>query len=238
MAVDVQSHIVVGEHRSRGDLPVIFSWNGHILGYVSLADRFALSGLAALARSSSFPFVPMTLSKPANTPRTIISFCCSPHRYAAPRHLERPLRPASGFRIGFALLKVESVVRRVERYHNLKASADHRLASCAAMQGFQPLCFAPMVFRTAPSCTCTTLCLCRHQLLLLFRSRFDPAGFPFAKFYFTPQSYGIPRNSKGRFALRVLRRFASLQRRNHPCFCGNPLTMPFCGSVKFKILSK
>ena len=139
VAVDVQSHIVVGEHRSRGDLPVIFSWNGHILGYVSLADRFALSGLAALARSSSFPFVPMTLSKPANTPRTIISFCCSPHRYAAPRHLERPLRPASGFRIGFALLKVESVVRRVERYHNLKASADHRLASCAAMQGFQPL---------------------------------------------------------------------------------------------------
>ena len=111
---------------SRSDLPVIFSWNGHILGYVSLAVRFALSGLAALARSSSVPFVPMTRSTPANTPRTIISFCCSPHRYAAPRHLERPLRPASGFRIGFALLKVESVVRRVERIHSLKASADHR----------------------------------------------------------------------------------------------------------------
>lgn len=41
VAVAVQSHIVVGEHRSRGDLLVIFSWNGHILDYVSLADRFA-----------------------------------------------------------------------------------------------------------------------------------------------------------------------------------------------------
>ena len=50
-------------------------------------------------------------------------------------------------------------------------------ASCAAMHGFQPLCFAPMVFRTATSCTCATLCLCRHHLLSSFASRFDPAGF-------------------------------------------------------------
>ena len=139
VAVAVQSHIVVGEHCSRGDLAIFFSWNGHIIVCVFLADRFALSGLAVLARSSSIPFVPTTLSKPANTPRTIISFCCSPHRCAASHHWERPLRPASGFRIGFALLKVESVVRRVERYHNLKASADNRFSSCAAMQGFQPL---------------------------------------------------------------------------------------------------
>ena len=55
VAVDVQSHIVVGEHRSRGDLPVIFSWNGHIPGYVFLADRFALSVVAVLSRSSFAP---------------------------------------------------------------------------------------------------------------------------------------------------------------------------------------
>ena len=41
VAVAVQSNIVVGEHRSRGDLPVIFSWNGHIIVCVLLADRFA-----------------------------------------------------------------------------------------------------------------------------------------------------------------------------------------------------
>ena len=59
----------------------------------------------------------------------------------------------------------------------LKASAVHRFASCAAMQGFQPLCFAPMVFWTAPSYTCTTLCLLSASPFVLFRSRFDPAGF-------------------------------------------------------------
>lgn len=42
---------------------------------------------------------------------------------------------------------------------------------------FNRFFIASMVFRTAPSCTCTTLRLCRHHLLLLFRSRFDPAGF-------------------------------------------------------------
>ena len=42
---------------------------------------------------------------------------------------------------------------------------------------FNRFFIASMVFRTAPSGTCATLCLCRHHLLLLFRSRFDPAGF-------------------------------------------------------------
>ena len=219
---------------SRGDLPIFFSWNGHIIVCVFLADRFALSFVAVLTRSSC-PFVPMMQSTlPNNSDNHLFLLFSAPLRSVAPFGTTSP----SCKRLPHRLCVAKSGERSAERYHNLKASADHRFASCAAMQGFQPLCFAPMVFRTAPSCTCTTLCLCRHQLLLLFRSRFDPAGFPFAKFYFTPQSYGIPRNSKGRFALRVPRRFVTLQRRNHPCFCGNPLTMPFCGSVKFKILSK
>ena len=60
----------------------------------------------------------------------------------------------------------------------LKASAVHRFEPpVPRCRDFNRFCFAPMVFRTAPSCTCISLCLCRHHLLLLFRSRFDPAGF-------------------------------------------------------------
>ena len=46
--------------RSRGFVveaicPIGFSWNGHIPCYVSLADRFALSVVAVLSRSSFAP---------------------------------------------------------------------------------------------------------------------------------------------------------------------------------------
>ena len=136
VAVAVQSHIVVGEHRSRGDLPVIFSWNGHILDYVSHAVRLVLSGLAALSRSSSVPFVPMTQSTlPNNSDNHLFLLFSAPLRSVAPFGTTSP----SCKRLPHRLCVAKSGERSAERYHNLKASADHRLASCAAMQGFQPL---------------------------------------------------------------------------------------------------
>ena len=123
----------------------------------------------------------MTLSTPANTPRTSILLLPQPRQSVAPLGTTSPSCKRFPHRLCVAV-KFGVCVCECGKVTALKASADHRLASCAAMQGFQPLCFAPMVFRTAPSCTCTTLCLCRHHLLLLFRSRFDPAGFHLLNF--------------------------------------------------------
>ena len=58
-----------------------------------------------------------------------------------------PLRSAAPFgttspsckRLPHRLCVAKSGERSAERYHNLKASADHRFSSCAAMQGFLPL---------------------------------------------------------------------------------------------------
>ena len=105
-----------------------------------------------------------------------VSLTAAPRRSVAPLGTSSPSCKRLPHRLCVAV-KFGVCVCECGKVTALKASADHRFASCAAMQGFQPLCFAPMVFRTAPSCTCTTLCLCRHHLLLLFRSRFDPAGF-------------------------------------------------------------
>ena len=41
VAVAVQSHIVAAEALQSRRFAYRFSWNGHILNYVSLADRFA-----------------------------------------------------------------------------------------------------------------------------------------------------------------------------------------------------
>ena len=110
----------------------------------------------------------------SNTPRTSILLLPQSRRSVAPLGTTAQSCKRLPHRLCVA---VKFGVCECGKVTALKASADHRFASCAAMQGFQPLCFAPMVFRTAPSCTCTTLCLCRHHLLSSFASRFDPAGF-------------------------------------------------------------
>ena len=55
VAVAVQSLIIVGVASQSRRFAYRFSWNGHILGYVSIADRFALSEVAVLSRSSFAP---------------------------------------------------------------------------------------------------------------------------------------------------------------------------------------
>ena len=110
-----------------------------------------------------------------------VSLTAAPRRSVAPLGTSSPSCKRLPHRLCVAV-KFGVCVCECGKVTALKASAVHRFASCAAKQGFQPLCFATMVFRTAPSGTCTTLCLCRHHLLLLFRSRFDPAGFHMLNF--------------------------------------------------------
>ena len=117
--------------RSRGFVveaicPIGFSWNGHILGYVFLADRLALSGLAALARSSSVPFVPMTLSTPANTPRTSILLLPQPRQSVAPLGTTSPSCKRFPHRLCVAV-KFGVCVCECGKVTALKASAYHRL---------------------------------------------------------------------------------------------------------------
>lgn len=133
-----------------------------------------LSFVAVLTRSSC-PFVPMMQSTLPNNSAQV-SLTAAPRRSVAPLGTTSPSCKRLPHRLCVAV-KFGVCIYECGKVTVLKASAYHRFASCAEMQGFQPLCFAPMVFRTATSCTCTTLCLCRHHLLLLFRSRFNPAGF-------------------------------------------------------------
>ena len=170
----MQSHIVVGEHRSRGDLPIAF--RGTVIFSATFPSLTAspLSFVAVLTRSSC-PIMPMMQSTlPNNSAQVSLTAATSPKCRTIGNCLS-VLQAVSTSALRCS--EVGVFVCECGKVTALKASADHRFASCAAMQGFQPLCFAPMVFRTAPSGTCTTLCLCRHHLLLLFRSRFDPAGF-------------------------------------------------------------
>ena len=160
VAVDVQSHIVVGEHRSRGEKPIAF--RGTVIFSATFPSLTASrspvwqSSLVLLA-----PIVPLMQSTLPNTPRTSILLLPQPRRSVAPflnlGNDRSVLRAASASALRSS--EVGVCVCECGKVTALKASADHRFASCAAMQGFQPLCFAPMVFRTAPSCTCTTLCL-------------------------------------------------------------------------------
>ena len=157
VAVAVQSHIVVGEHRSRGDLPIAF--RGTVIFSATFPSLTAspLSFVAVLTRSSC-PIMPMMQSTLPNTPRTSILLLPLPRRSVAPLGTTTPSCKQFPRRLCVAV-KFGAYVCECGKVTAQKASAVHRFASCAAMQEFQPLCFAPMVFRTAPSCTCTTLCL-------------------------------------------------------------------------------
>ena len=142
---------------SRGDLPIAF--RGTVIfsaTFTSLtASRSPVwqSSLVLLA-----PIVPMMQSTLPNTPRTSILLLPQSRRSVAPLGMTSPSRKRLPRWLCVAV-KFGVCVCECGKVTALKTDANHRFASCAAMQGFQPLCFAPMVFRTAPSCTCTTLCL-------------------------------------------------------------------------------
>ena len=151
---------------SRGDLPIAFRETVIFPATFPSLTASPLSFVAVLTRSSC-PIVPMMQSTLPNTPRTSILLLPQPRRSVAPLGTSSPSCKRLPHRLCVAV-KFGVCVCECGKVTALKASADHRFASCAAMQGFQPLCFAPMMFRTAQSGTCTMLCLCRHHLLLHF----------------------------------------------------------------------
>ena len=124
---------------SRGDLPIAF--RGTVIFSATFPSLTAspLSFVAVLTRSSC-PIVPMMQSTLTNTPRTSILLLPQPRRSVAPlgttspscKRLPRWLCVAVKF--GVCVCECGKVTA-------LKTDADHRFASCAAMQGFQPLLF-------------------------------------------------------------------------------------------------
>ena len=97
---------------SRGDLPIAF--RGTVIFSATFPSLTA--SRSPWWQSSLVLLSPLCADDAAHAVeylRTSISFCrTSPKRRTIWEH---PLRTASGFHIGFALLKVESVVRRVEK---------------------------------------------------------------------------------------------------------------------------
>lgn len=122
---------------SRGDLPIAF--RGMVIFSATFPSLTAspLSGVAVLTRSSC-PIVPMMQSTLPNTTRTSILLLPQPRRSVAPlgttapscKRLPRWLCVAVKF--GVCVCECGKVTA-------LKTDDDHRFASCAAMQGFQPL---------------------------------------------------------------------------------------------------
>ena len=132
--------------------------------YVGLSGGLGLTPLAfvAVLTRSSCPILPMMQSTLPNTPRTSILLLPQPRQSVAPLETSSPSCKRFPHRLCVAV-KFGVCVCECGKVTALNTSAVHRFASCAAMRGFQPLCFAPMVFRTATSSTCTTLCLFHNQ---------------------------------------------------------------------------
>ena len=156
---------------SQGDLPIAF--RGTVIFSTTFPSLTAspLSFVAVLTRSSC-PIVPMMQSTLPNTPRTSILVLPQPRRSVAPlgttspscKRLPRWLCVAVKF--GVCVCECGKVTA-------LKTDADHRSEPpVPRCRDFNRFFIASMVFRTAPSCTCSTLCLCLHHLLLHFRLSF------------------------------------------------------------------
>ena len=153
----MQSHIVVGEHRSRGDLPIAFRGTVIFSATFSSLTASPLSFVAVLTRSSC-PFVPMMQSTLSNN-YAQVSLTAAPRRSVAPLGTSSPSCKRLPHRLCVAV-KFGVCVCECGKVTALKASADHRFEPpVPRCRDFNRFCFASMVFRTAPSCTCTTLCL-------------------------------------------------------------------------------
>ena len=152
---------------SRGDLPYrLFVERS----YSRL--RFPRGPLRALRGGSphSFffrPFVSMMQSTLSNNSAQV-SLTAAPRRSVAPLGTSSPSCKRLPHRLCVAV-KFGVCVCECGKVTALKTDADHRSEPpVPRCRDFNRFCFASMVFRTAPSCTCSTLCLCLHHLLLLF----------------------------------------------------------------------
>ena len=122
---------------SRGDLPIAF--RGTVIFSATFPSLTAspLSFVAVLTRSSC-PIVPMMQSTLSNTPRTSILLLPQSRRSVAPLGTTSPSRKRLPRWLCVAV-KFGVCVCECGKVTALKTDANHRFASCAAMQGFQPL---------------------------------------------------------------------------------------------------
>ena len=100
VAVAVQSHIVVGEHRSRGDLPIAF--RGTVIFSATFPSLTA--SRSPWWQSSLVLLSPLCADDAVHAAEhSSHKYLLLPHLAEASHHWVRPLRPASGILIGFAL---------------------------------------------------------------------------------------------------------------------------------------
>lgn len=155
---------------SRGDLPIAF--RGTVIFSATFPSLTAspLSFVAVLTRSSC-PIVPMMQSTLPNTPRTSILLLPQPRRSVAPlgttspscKRLPRWLCVAVKF--GVCVCECGKVTA-------LKHLPFTDLPPVQRCRDFNRFFIASMVFRTAPSGTCATLCLLSASPFVLFRLSF------------------------------------------------------------------
>ena len=155
---------------SRGDLPIAF--RGMVIfsaTFPSLtASRSPLwqSSLVLLA-----PIVPMMQSTLPNTPRTIILLLPQPRRSVAPLGTSSPSCKRLPHRLCVAV-KFGVCVCECGKVSALKHLPTTALPPVPRCRDFNRFFIASMVFRTAPSGTCATLCLLSASPFVLFRLSF------------------------------------------------------------------
>ena len=113
------------------------------------------------------PFVPMMQPTLSNNSAQV-SLTAAPRRSVAPLGTSSTSCKRLPHRLCVAV-KFGVCVCECGKVTALKASADHRFEpTVPRCRDFNRFFIASIVFRTATSCTCTTLRLCLHHLLLHF----------------------------------------------------------------------
>ena len=155
---------------SRGDLPIAF--RGTVIFSATFPSLTAspLSFVAVLSRSSC-PIVPMMQSTLPNTPRTSILLLPQPRQSVAPLGTTSPSCKRFPHRLCVAV-KFGVCVCECGKVTALKHLPFTALPPVPRCRDFNRFFIASMVFRTAPSGTCTTLCLLSASPFVLFRLSF------------------------------------------------------------------
>ena len=155
---------------SRDDLPIAF--RGTVIFSATFPSLTAspLSFVAVLTHSSC-QFVPMMQSTLPNTPRTSILLLPQPRRSVAPLGTSSPSCKRLPHRLCVAV-KFGVCVCECGKVTALKHLPFTALPPVPRCRDFNRFFIASMMFRTAPSGTCTTLCLLSASPFVLFRLSF------------------------------------------------------------------
>ena len=154
---------------SRGDLPIAFRGTVIFSATFSSLTASPLSVVAALTRSFC-PFVPMMQSTLSNNSAQV-SLTAAPRRSVAPLGTSSPSCKRLPHRLCVAV-KFGVCVCECGKVTALKHLPTTALPPVPRCRDFNRFFIASMVFRTAPSGTCATLCLLSASSFVLFRLSF------------------------------------------------------------------